>query len=74
VQIGYDLGMKTLTVGARLLVVGAAFVVLGTVQLIWSGSNSSVFGVMTGGAVGALVGTYLLLRHGGQLRSSDPKQ
>jgi hypothetical protein len=74
VQIGYDLGMKPLRAGTRLLVGGAVFVVLGTVQLIWSGSDAGMLGLMTGGALAALVGTYLLLRHGGQLRSPDPKQ
>ena len=73
-RLGYDLAMTTLSVGARLLVVGTVFVVLGTVQLIWSDSDTSALGAMTGGAVVALVGIYSLLRHGGQLRSPDPKQ
>jgi hypothetical protein len=66
--------MTTLRVGARLLVGGAVFVVLGTVDLIWSDSNASASGLITGGVVAALVGIYLLLRHDGQLPSPDPKQ
>lgn len=66
--------MTTLSVGTRLLVIGTVFVVLGAVELIWSDSNASALGAMTGGAVVALVGIYSLLRHDGQLRSPDPKQ